>query len=356
MTAAAGSQSPPIEFPRLVTAAWAELGDPRRITDVIEISANVSTNHVYRVVLDDGHEVIAKTSSYGSYVHFRQDHQLIQQWVRLLGGTRFISFLADVIQRDHEVFTYRQEQCFVVFYRKAPFYDFLPKVLTDTQVQALGREMAELHKVSTHAARRMNPSWKSVGSDIATLYDILGNREWRREHGFDDHAESFLRQQCDRFLGNAEKLGYHHFAKIPVLVDWNIGNFSVGFDRDGFKLYSRWDYDWFRVEPRMLDFYFCARVARAEGDQTAFSYLVDPFFEPRFGAFLKAYHAVFPLQESEVLFLKEAYRFFILNYVIRSGEHFFRPAYCARLQQEAIRTYLPSLERADFSPLLRYLS
>lgn len=356
MSADAGSLPPHIEFPRLVTSAWAELKDPRRIVDVIEISANVSTNHVYRVLLDDGHEVIAKTSSYGSYVHFRQDHQLIQQWIRLLGATRFATLLAEVIQRDHEVVTYRQDHCFVVFYRKAPFYDFLPKVLSDVQVAALGREIAHLHKASARAARRMNPSWKSLGSDIAALYDALGNRDWRRQRGYDDSAEHLLRQQCDAFLSNAEKLGYHHFAKIPVLVDWNIGNFSVGFDRNGFKLYSRWDYDWFRIEPRVLDFYFCARVVRSEGDQTAFSYLVDPLFDPRFGSFLRAYHSIFPLQESEVLFLKEAYRFFILNYVVRSGEHFFRPSYCARLQQEALHTYLPNLERTDFTPLLRYLS
>src|SRR5690606_40376851 len=69
-----------------------------------------------------------------------------------------------------------------------------------------------------------------------------------------------------------------------------------------------------------------ARVVRNDGDQTFFSYRVDPFFEPSFGLFLRQYHRVNPLEETEVLFLKEAYRFFILNYVVRSGEHFFRPA------------------------------
>ncbi|MEZ5023463.1 MAG: hypothetical protein R2728_09425 [Chitinophagales bacterium] len=67
--------------------------------------------------------------------------------------------------------------------------------------------------------------------------------------------------------------------RLPVFIDWNIGNFSV--DRH-FNFYSRWDYDWFRMSPRAMDFYFWARVVRAEGDQTAFSYTIDPLNEDRF--------------------------------------------------------------------------
>lgn len=346
------SGSPSSGVSELIAAAWEAFGDPRDIIKRVEISANVSTNNVYRLTLSDGHEVIAKRSSYGSYVHFRQDHQLIQQWIRLLGGTRFQSFLAPMLLRDHEVFTYREGDEWVAFYRKAPFYDFLPKLLTLPQVDSLAQQMAEFHRESAVAARRMNPTWKSVGSDIASLYDALGSPTWRKQRGFNDEVETELRRHCDHFLNNAEKLGYHGFEKLPVLVDWNIGNFSVGFDHEGFKMYSRWDYDWFRIEPRAFDFYFCARVVRSDGDQTLFSYLTDPFFEPRFTRFLLEYHRVNPLQQNEVLFLKEAYRFFILNYVIRSGEHFFRPSYCKRLQAEAIDTYLPRLDRINFSPLL----
>jgi hypothetical protein len=73
--------------------------------------------------------------------------------------------------------------------------------------------------------------------------------------------------------------------------------------------------------------------------------------EPRFVSFLKAYQGVYPLGENELLFIKEAYRFFILNYVVRGGEHFFRPSICRRLQQEAIAQYLPSLDSLDLRPL-----
>jgi Ser/Thr protein kinase RdoA (MazF antagonist) len=72
-------------------------------------------------------------------------------------------------------------------------------------------------------------------------------------------------------------------------------------------------------------------------------------------SFLRAYHSVTPLTKDELLFLKEAYRFFILNYVLRVGEHFFQPDICSRLQHEAIEEYLPHLELVDFEPLLEVL-
>lgn len=338
---------------QLVERAWNALALPTRVEHVDEISAEVSTNRVYRVALDDGHEVVAKTSSYGSFVHFRQDHDLIEQWRRLLGGTRFARFLAGIVEsKPGSVFTYREQRRWVVFYHKAPFYDFLPRVLSQRQIESLAQEMAEFHRASEDVAARMNPSWKTLGADVASLYDALGNDAWREERGFAPELEDVLRTQCDLFLTNSTQLGYHSFKKLPVLVDWNIGNFSVGFDGEGFKFYSRWDYDWFRIEPRMLDFYFCARVVRSEGDKTLFSYSAAPLFEPRFLHFLRHYHAINPLSDEEVLFLKEAFRFFLLNYVVRAGEHFFRPSYCARLQKETVTRYLPDLDALDFSALL----
>jgi hypothetical protein len=201
----------------------------------------------------------------------------------------------------------------------------------------------------------MNPSWKTLGSDTAAVYDALGSETWRAERGFPVELDESMRAHCDRFLLNSEKLGYHELPKMPVLVDWNIGNFSVGLQEHGFRLFSRWDYDWFRIEPRALDFYFCARVVRSEGDQTLFTYSADPFFDERFFLFLRHYHAVSPLLAEEVLFLKEAYRFFLLNYVVRSGEHFFRASYCSRLQRETVDLHLPRLDGISFEPLLEVL-
>ena len=53
--------------------------------------------------------------------------------------------------------------------------------------------------------------------------------------------------------------------------------------------------------------------------------------------------------------LGEAYRFFILNYVIREGDNFFQHAIWQRLQKEAVTMALPAFERLDVRPLLDVL-
>jgi hypothetical protein len=70
--------------------------------------------------------------------------------------------------------------------------------------------------------------------------------------------------------------------------------------------------------------------------------------EDRFIIFLEEYHKVNPLTANEIRFLKEIYRFFILNYVIRNGKYFFAPQYAKKLQAEAFEIYLPSVDR-DFN-------
>lgn len=70
--------------------------------------------------------------------------------------------------------------------------------------------------------------------------------------------------------------------------------------------------------------------------------------EERFILFLKEYHKIYPLTINEIYYLKETYRFFILNYVIKDGKHFFHEQYAKKLQQEAYDIYLPSVDR-DFN-------
>jgi Ser/Thr protein kinase RdoA (MazF antagonist) len=317
-----------------------------------ETSAGVSTNRVYHLTLKSGRSLFAKVSSYGSYVHFRQDHQRIHQWIREQAGSRYERFLARVLVLDDEVFSYEHDGSWVVFYEEAPRRGVLPRVLNEAQIENLGREMAEFHQHSAQAARRLAPTWQSLGADLATLYDHMQRSALRAGYGLDAASAQLVRRHCDLFLSNAERLGYHGFAKLPVLTDWNRGNFSVAYDEHGFSLYSRWDYDWFRIEPRTLDFYFFSRVVREEGDQTVFSYTGSPLLEPRFFSFLRAYHGVFPITPAELAFLKEAYRFFLLNYVVRTGEHFFLPEFQKRLARETVGRYLPELEQLDFAPLL----
>jgi hypothetical protein len=336
----------------LLSAAWGDYDPDDAIESWVETSAGVSTNRVYRVRLVSGRCLFAKISSYGSYVHFRQDHARIRQWAALLAGTRWRDFLAPVLCKHGEVFTFYDHGSWVVFYEEAQRRGVLPRVLSDAQIDNLGREAALFHLACSGIASQLDPTWQSVGADLATLYDQMHRQVEPSLRGWDGEQTRLVRRHCDLFFANAERLGYHRFQKLPVLLDWNRGNFSVAHDEYGFSLHSRWDYDWFRIEPRTMDFYFFSRVVREDGDQTVFSYTASPLLEPRFLRFVRAYHAVFPLGEHELAFSKEAYRFFLLNYVLRTGEHFFMQGICDRLMREALGRYLPELESLDFSPLL----
>lgn len=332
--------------------AWADFGAGNPIVGLVETSAGVSTNRVYHLRLESGASIFAKVSSYGSYVHFRQDHARIKQWCELLMGTRWQNFLAPVLLKNGDVYTFFEDGSWVVFYEEAPRRGLLPRVLSDPQIDNLAREAAAFHLACAEVASQLDPTWQSLGSDLATLYDQMDSKLSAVSRGFDAEQTRLVRRHCDLFFTNAERLGYHRFPKLPVLIDWNRGNFSVAYDEDGFSLYSRWDYDWFRIEPRAMDFYFFSRVVREDGDQTVFSYTALPLLEPRFLRFLRAYHAIYPLSHNELAFSREAYRFFLLNYVVRTGEHFFMAEICERLARETVGRYLPELETLDFSPLL----
>ncbi len=342
----------PDAIPAVVTEGWLAYGDPRAIADVEEVSADVSTNRVYRLILADGSHVVAKASSYGSFVHFRQDHHRIARWIELLGPTRFAGVLAPVLGRGDEPYIHRDGPAWSAFYGEVERGELLPPILDEDDIAPLGGELAAFHRTCLESCSDLRPTWKTLGSDLVQLRDLLEWPGWSEPRGIGRVHAEFLREHCDAFLTNADALGYHGWPKIPVLVDWNLGNFSVGRHSEGLRLASRWDYDWFRIEPRMLDFYFLARIVSSIGDRTDFSYTTHAFSESRFVTFLRGYHEVHPLTAEELLFLKEVYRFFLLNYVIREGEHFFRADLCQRLRRETLDHYLPALLDLDLTPLL----
>ena len=342
--------------PEIIRKAWVALGEGRDLEGVADASPNVSTNRVYRLFLSDGSCAFAKRASYGSFIHFRQDHQRIDRWIELLAGGRFDGFLAPVLCREGEVFTYQDGREWVVFYGEVARRESMPRRLREGQIEQLAREVAALHGESARCSQSLDATWKTMGSDLAALYDAAADPRWRADRGFTRAHAALVQRHCDTFFRNAERLGYHRFPRIPLLLDWNIGNFSVETRDGGLRLYSRWDYDWFRIEPRVLDFYSLSRVVRESGDQTRFSYTPEVFLEPRFQRFLAAYHGVSPLAEEEVRFLREAYRFFVLNYVLHVGEHFFQWSVAPRLQHEALETYLPAADAVSLEPLLQLLS
>lgn len=339
-----------------VVDAWSVYADARKIVKFDEISAHVSTNRVFRITLDDASTLIAKVSSYGSYFLFAEDHDRLARCSAQLRGGRWSGFLAEVLSKDSRPFTWYDGNCWAAFYTDVQGAAGLPRILDDQDVTTLAREIAEFHLACADIAPTMPPTSNSVKSDAIHLYDLLNDDQAGEHFALDSLAISTLRRFTHDFLLHLEKVHYDEWQRIPILVDWNLGNFSVESNSPHssprFRLATRWDYDWFRIESRLLDFYFLSRVSSRTGDRTQFTYSAHTLVEPRFVKFIAAYNDVFKLSRQEIEFLPFAYRFFILNYVIREGARFFRPDLCRQFRRDAANSYLVESERLDLSELL----
>lgn len=331
-----------VNFSDIIRDAWHQYDPSREVKSIVDISAMVSTNHVFRVRFEDGNFVIAKCSYFGKFAHFKEDHTIIN----VLGNNLpppFENFLAKSLTKDNEVYTYQYKEgmldAWVVFYNPISIDKKLPRKLEEKHIRKMGNQLAGFHRACESVTPLLPPSSKTLTIDINHLLEILDTDFGQFEHR--GHLDN-IRMQCDLFFNNSTRLGYEKFTIIPVFVDWNIGNFSVTEQGD---FYSRWDYDWFRISSRVMDFYFFSRVCSSVGDRTTFSYLIDPLMEDRFLWFLEEYHKIYPITAEEVYFIKEAYRFFILNYVIKDGRYFFHQIYSTRLQHEAYETYFPALDK-----------
>jgi Ser/Thr protein kinase RdoA (MazF antagonist) len=327
---------------QVIRNAW-QAYDPSRSIEVIkDISALVSTNRVYKVGFSDKSFVIAKLSHFGKHEHFVEDHSIINVLANNLPAP-YDNLLSRSLMKANNLFVHRfiheGTDVWVVFYRPIPIRKRLPRRLDEAEIAKLAVEFARFHR-SCHNIRYTLPSSsKTMQTDIDHLLGELENSQ--RPGWSDDARKTEIKRQCQLFRENSEQLEMARFDRIPVFVDWNIGNFSVS---SSLKLFSRWDYDWFRMSTRMLDFYFLSRVVSDRGDRTVFTYDIGPLNEDRFIHFLKAYHAVYPLTVNEIKALREVYRFFLLHYVIHFGEHFFAEAYAKKLQDDVFAMHFPLIE------------
>ena len=340
---------------QLVATAWFEYDDSRTIDHVVEVSAHVSTNRVFRVVFNDSSHIVAKISSYGSYFLFAEDHDRLFTSAQLLRGTRWEGFLAEVLPRDGHAYTWYDGTYWVAFYTDVERAMQLPAILNDDQIGNLAREIASFHRECSQIAGSLPATSNSVKGDAIHLLDQLSHEFVAEHFGLSHDDIEVAKRSTHQFLLHLEHIRFDEWDKIPVLVDWNLGNFSVKHQHSQFEMFSRWDYDWFRIDTRMLDFYFFSRVSSETGDRTSFTYSPHTLLEPRFIKFLRQYHEVFPLTQRELQFLPWAYRFFILNYVIREGAKFFREDISVKFRKDATRIYLQMLDDFDASPLLAVL-
>ncbi|MFV1884575.1 MAG: hypothetical protein ACMZ7B_08810 [Balneola sp.] len=335
-----------IDFNDIVHEAWRAYDSSREIIRIEDISAKVSTNHVYRITLKDHNLIVAKLSYFGKYEHFVEDHSIINALSNNLPSP-FENFLARSLMKGNELFVHRHQSevidAWVVFYRPIKIRNKLPRRLDERQIKRLGREAAKFHKACHTVRGTLPPSAKSMSVDIDDLLNILDSDYGKFQfHRYVD----LIHSHCLLFKKSYKEIGADSLDAIPVFVDWNIGNFSVN---ENFRFFSRWDYDWFRMSSRMMDFYFFSRVVSDIGDRTIFTYNIDILMEERFLIFMKSYHEVFPLTEKEVLLLRETYRFFLLNYVVKYGRYFFHEVFANKLQKETFDIHLPSIEE-KFNP------
>lgn len=343
-----------IDFKGIVREAVKSYDSTKRIVLIDDISARVSTNHVYKIRFNDGNLIIAKLSYFGKFEHFVEDHTIINSMANNLPAP-FENVLARSLIKGESLFVHRHQgnliDAWVVFYKPMQIRKKMPKKLEKDQIIPLAHSFAHFHKACDNIRNTLPASSKTMESDIKHLLEILQTEDGKYEHRM--HLD-LIEEQCERFLKNVAALNMDQLTSLPVFVDWNIGNFSV---TGKFELFSRWDYDWFRVSTRMMDFYFFSRIVSGVGDKTIFSYDIDRLMEDRFILFLEAYHEIYPLKREEILLLRETYRFFLLNYVIKYGRYFFHDIFATRLQQEAYQFHLPSIEDSfDPEPLLKRLN
>jgi len=332
-----------MDYSKIIRKAWEGYDSTKIIHTIEDISPRVSTNYVYRITFEDEDIIIAKLSYFGKYEHFKEDHRIIHTLSNNLLYP-FENLLAKSLLRNNRVYTYRYKKgktdAWVVFYNPVRVVQRMPRRLEDAQIRKFGQQIARFHKACSRLRNILPKSAKTLRTDIHALIERLENEKTP----FTEDQKAYLLHHCELFLKNRLKCNTRQFDIIPVFIDWNIGNFSV---TNKLELYSRWDYDWFRMSYRMMDFYFFSRVVSDAGDRTVFSYRINTMMEDRFILFLQEYHKVNPLTADEIYFLKEAYRFFILNYVIKDGSYFFSEQYAKKLQAEAFEIYLPSID-TDF--------
>ena len=169
-----------INFLDIVARAWAHYDDSRAVQSVDDISVLVSTNHVFRVRLENGDMVIGKVSYFGRYESFVEDHTLINALANNL-PTPFDQFLSRSLVKKNQLFIYRHQDelldVWVVFYNPIAIDTQLPKQLQAHHIEALGRELALFHRACTSLTNIL-PDWsKTLRRDMADLAAWLDQPE-----------------------------------------------------------------------------------------------------------------------------------------------------------------------------------
>ncbi len=189
-----------IDFTAIVNEAWQAYDDTRKIIRIVDISAKVSTNYVFRVTFEDKSFIIAKLSYYGKFEHFAEDHTIINIMSNNLPAP-FENVMARSLMKDNNLFIYRFENeilnAWIVFYRPIEIKKKMPRRLNEEQIEKFGEQIALFHKACFSIRNTLPKASKSLKTDINTLLLHVETPEGRYEHRM---HEKIIREQCDIFL------------------------------------------------------------------------------------------------------------------------------------------------------------
>ncbi len=191
-----------MDYSRIIKKAWKEYDESKPIRKIQDISAMVSTNHVFRITFEDDDIVIAKLSYFGKYEHFKEDHRIIHSLANNLLYP-FENLLAKSLLKNNRVYTYRYKtgkiDTWVVFYNPVRVQNRLPKRLSENQIKMLGQQIGKFHKACSRVRNVLPKSSKTLSTDINSLIKILGNK---RKTTFETWQGEYLRYHCEQFQKN----------------------------------------------------------------------------------------------------------------------------------------------------------
>ncbi len=169
-----------IDFNAIVRSAWDAYDSSRKLLHIEDISAKVSTNHVYRMNLSDKTSIVAKLSYFGRYEHFVEDHSIINSLSNNLPNP-FEDVLSRSLMKGSGLFVYRHKEepadVWVVFYRPIKTRHKLPKRLNEEQIVTFGNQMGQFHAACEKVRHTLPPSSKTLMVDIDDLLVYLGTDE-----------------------------------------------------------------------------------------------------------------------------------------------------------------------------------
>src|ERR1700753_3928084 len=127
-----------MDYYSIIKNAWEGYDASKKVKSIDDISAMVSTNHVYRITFDDDDIIIAKLSTFGKYEHFKEDHRIIHSLSNNLLYP-FENFLSKSLLKNNRVYTYRYRHdkvdAWVVFYNPTRIFERSPRRLDEDHIR-----------------------------------------------------------------------------------------------------------------------------------------------------------------------------------------------------------------------------